>query len=127
MSLSWLQGCNHGRIGLVHNDPSIGIDGEGTILQLIHRLVVQVRAAVRDQLAIFSDDSDRRDWQIIRCTIEIPVVDLDVLSDCSTLGLELRKRLAIRVVLGDRWVHYIGNDQMHVTEEKLMKRNVGMA
>ena len=53
-----------------------------------------------------------RDWQIIRCTIEIPVVDLDVLSDCSTLGLELINRLAIRVVLGDRRVQVppISND-----------------
>ena len=112
MSLSCFKGINHGRIGLVLNNPGLGIDGEGSILQLIHRLGVQVRAAVRGQLATFSDDSDRRDWQIFRCTIEIAVVDLDLLSDFATLGLELSNRLAIRVVLGDRRVQVppISND-----------------
>ena len=117
MSLSWLQVFNHGRIGRVVNHPGIGIDGEGPILQLVHRPAVQVRAAVRDQLAIFSDDSDRRDWQIFRCAIEIAVVDLDLLSDGAFLSNELSNRPAIRVVLGDRRVNYIGNDQMHFTEK----------
>ena len=107
VKLVFSQGLNHGRIGRVHNGPGFGIDGDGSILQWIHSLVVQSRADVRALNAIGPRGSDRYDRQ--RLIIGITVVVHDLGSDEATVGIELINRPEVVVVLGDRKI-VLSND-----------------